>query len=76
MSRGQPDIEKEKCKGCELCVGSCPEKILTMSEDFNRQGLPYAVCFDPGRCTACMSCAIICPDMAIRILKLAPAAVE
>ena len=39
---------------------------------FNGQGLPFAVCFEPERCTACMSCAIICPDTAIRILKLAP----
>jgi Fe-S-cluster-containing hydrogenase component 2 len=46
-----------------------------MSRDqFNRQGVPFALCFDEGRCTACMSCAIICPDMAIRIFRLAPVA--
>jgi 2-oxoglutarate ferredoxin oxidoreductase subunit delta len=42
-----------------------------MSRDrFNRQGVPYAECFDESRCTACLSCAIICPDMAIRIFRL------
>jgi len=77
VSRGQPDIDREKCKGCTLCIGACPEKILVMSRnEFNRQGLPFSLCFEEERCTACMSCAIICPDMAIRILKLAPAAVE
>jgi Fe-S-cluster-containing hydrogenase component 2 len=43
-------------------------------DEFNRQGVPFALCFDEGRCTACMSCAIICPDMAIRIFRLAPPA--
>ncbi len=77
MSRGRPEIDRERCKGCELCVGACPEKILTMSrEQFNRQGVPFAVCFDEARCTACMSCAIICPDAAIRVLRLAAAAGE
>ena len=77
MSRGRPEIDREKCKGCTLCVGACPEKILSMSrEEFNRQGLPFAVCFDEPRCTGCMSCAIICPDTAISIYRLAAAAGE
>ncbi|MGA2641822.1 MAG: 4Fe-4S binding protein [Spirochaetia bacterium] len=70
MSRGRPEIDRERCKGCTLCIGSCPEKILAMSRDsFNRQGVPYPECFDESRCTACLSCAIICPDMAIRIIR-------
>ena len=75
MSRGRAEFDRERCKGCTLCIGACPEKILTMSRDsFNKQGLPYATCFDESRCTACLSCAIICPDMAIRIHRLAPVA--
>ena len=70
MSRGRTEIDRERCKGCGLCVAACPERILTLTKDeFNRQGLPFAMCFDPARCTACMSCAIICPDTAIRVLK-------
>jgi 2-oxoglutarate ferredoxin oxidoreductase subunit delta len=75
VSRGRPEINRERCKGCTLCIGACPEKILSMSRDsFNRQGVPYAECFDEARCTACMSCAIICPDMAIRIIRFATVA--
>jgi len=76
VSRGRPVIDRERCKGCALCVGACPEKILAMSRDtFNRQGVPFAECFEESRCTACMSCAIMCPDMAIRIIRItAPAA--
>ncbi|HVP18371.1 MAG TPA: 4Fe-4S binding protein [Spirochaetia bacterium] len=77
MSRGRPEIDRERCKGCTLCVGACPEKILAMSKDeFNRQGLPFSVCFDEPRCTACMSCAIICPDSAITVLRYAVASGE
>jgi 2-oxoglutarate ferredoxin oxidoreductase subunit delta len=77
VSRGRPEINRERCKGCTLCVGACPEKIITMSkEEFNRQGLPFAVCFDESRCTACMSCAIICPDSAITVLRYAAAVGE
>ena len=71
MSRGRPVIDRERCKGCTLCVGACPEKILAMSRDtFNRQGVPFAQCFEESRCTACLSCAIVCPDMAIRIVRI------
>ena len=77
MSRGRPEINRERCKGCTLCVGACPEKIIAMSKtEFNRQGLPFAVCFDESRCTACLSCAIICPDSAIAIFRFAAAAGE
>jgi len=70
VSRGRPEIDIERCKGCTLCVAACPEKILRMSRDqFNRQGLPFSVCFEPERCTACLSCAIVCPDTAIRVLR-------
>jgi 2-oxoglutarate ferredoxin oxidoreductase subunit delta len=71
VSRGRPVFDRERCKGCTLCVGQCPEKSLAMSRDtFNRQGVPFAECFDPERCTACLSCAIMCPDMAIRIVRI------
>jgi NAD-dependent dihydropyrimidine dehydrogenase PreA subunit len=48
-----------------------------MSRDqFNRQGVPFALCFEEERCTACLSCAIICPDMAIKVYRLAPVTKE
>jgi 2-oxoglutarate ferredoxin oxidoreductase subunit delta len=74
MSRGRPEIDGERCKGCALCVGACPQNILAMSPDmFNKQGVPFAVCVDEAKCTACLSCAIICPDSAIRVLKFVAA---
>jgi 2-oxoglutarate ferredoxin oxidoreductase subunit delta len=77
VSRGRPEFDRERCKGCTLCVSACPEKILSMSRNtFNRLGMPFAECFDESRCTACMSCAIICPDVVIRVIRLVPVAAE
>ncbi len=77
MSRGRPEIDRERCKGCALCVNACPEKIMSLSKDlFNRQGLPFAVCVDEPQCTACMFCAILCPDSAISVLRFAAASGE
>jgi 2-oxoglutarate ferredoxin oxidoreductase subunit delta len=77
VSRGRPQIDSERCKGCTLCVGACPQKILEMTTDrFNRQGVPFARCIDESRCTTCMSCATMCPDTAIRIIRLAEPAVR
>jgi 2-oxoglutarate ferredoxin oxidoreductase subunit delta len=70
VSRGRTEIDRERCKGCGLCVAACPEGALALSSrESNRQGLPFAVSVSPERCTACLFCAIMCPDMAIRVLK-------
>lgn len=69
MAKGKIDIDRERCKGCGLCVGVCPEGILRLAEQINRQGQHFAECFDPERCTACLSCAIICPDSAIQVWR-------
>lgn len=69
MPRGKPEINSERCKGCEMCVEACPQKILKMSDTFNRLGQYFAVCAEPDRCTTCKSCAVTCPDLAIRIWR-------
>ncbi|MBS1260706.1 MAG: NAD(P)H-quinone oxidoreductase subunit I, chloroplastic [Calditrichaeota bacterium] len=60
-------IEKDRCKGCELCVEACPQHILEMSDKINAQGYFYARVFDRPRCIGCRLCAIICPDIAIEV---------
>ncbi len=70
MSRGRTEIDRERCKGCGLCVAACPEHVLSLSTNaYNRQGLPFAVSTSPERCNACQSCAITCPDSAIRVIR-------
>ena len=38
----QIHITPDLCKGCELCVHSCPQKILGMGKEINSKGYFYA----------------------------------
>ena len=60
-------IDKNHCKGCELCVTVCPQKILSMSKEITVRGYFYARVHDPSRCIGCRLCAIMCPDVAIEV---------
>ena len=73
MKRGIPIIDKERCKGCGLCIANCPKKILSRTDDVNGQGAYYTVCTDVDACIACGACALMCPDAAIEIETLAEA---
>ena len=69
-AKGYVDINSEDCKGCNLCVISCPTKCLALNtSDTNSRGLHYAYQADEDNCIACVNCAIICPDAAITVYK-------
>ena len=70
MTQGRIVIDSERCKGCELCAGVCPQRVICMSESFNARGYHPAKLVDPaGACTGCGVCAIICPDVAITVYR-------
>ena len=60
-------IHKERCKGCELCIGVCPKHILYISEEVNKKGTHFVVIKSPEKCTKCGLCVMMCPDCAIEI---------
>ena len=62
-------IDKEKCKGCQLCAVFCPKKIIKMDEQLNKRGVHPAGVVDNDRCTGCGFCAIMCPDVCIEVYK-------
>lgn len=55
------------CKGCHICVASCPKKALKAGEDINRKGYRLPVEADMHRCNGCKLCELVCPDFAIAI---------
>ena len=59
-------IDKERCKGCYLCVNECPKKLLKPGESVNELGVRTVEFNDPGHeCLGCAMCARRCPDIAI-----------
>ena len=70
MIQGRIVIDSERCKGCALCAGVCPPRVIHMAETFNSKGYRPAQLVDPaGACTGCAVCAIICPDVAITVYR-------
>ncbi|MFO7613755.1 MAG: 4Fe-4S binding protein [Bacteroidales bacterium] len=67
--RGVIIVDIERCKGCEVCVGSCPTGVIAMSRDVNHKGYRYAFSAHPDECTGCTNCAIVCPDGVITVYR-------
>ena len=69
-AKGKISIDTELCKGCNLCINVCPQKIIEISKDqFNKKGHHPALVTNTDKCTACALCAVICPDIAITVYK-------
>lgn len=67
--RGQLRVSAEECKGCGLCVESCPPRAISLSEQLNHYGYRTAVYAGSG-CTGCGICFMVCPEPgAITVLR-------
>jgi len=62
--RGRVFINKNRCKGCELCIEFCPKDVLARSEDLNPKGYHYPV-IAKDECVNCRLCVTVCPEYAI-----------
>lgn len=61
-------INKDRCKGCYLCVVNCPSGLIKVAGELNIKGVKPAL-FSGGKCTGCAMCAVICPDCCITLIK-------
>mgnify|MGYP001604573416 CR=1 FL=1 len=68
MIRGTVLINRDICKGCELCIAACPQDSLGLSDQINRIGYRY-VQLVQDNCTGCINCALVCPDCAITVYQ-------
>ena len=67
--KGSIDIDKEKCKGCAVCVANCPTASIQLSKMVNNKGYHYAEMTGEG-CIGCSSCAVVCPDSVITVYRV------
>jgi len=66
--RGTVQVQVETCKGCEICIESCPQESLALSKEINAKGYHYAVLVQDN-CTGCVNCALVCPDAVITVYR-------
>ncbi|HVZ16515.1 MAG TPA: 4Fe-4S dicluster domain-containing protein [Terriglobales bacterium] len=68
-AKGNVTINTGECKGCGLCVESCPPKVLHLAEHLNPYGVHPAE-YKGEACTGCGICFYCCPEPgAITIYK-------
>jgi len=65
---GEIQIDRERCKGCGLCIQVCPRQSISLSQQANRMGYLFAEPCGSG-CTGCALCALMCPDVAIEVYR-------
>jgi NAD-dependent dihydropyrimidine dehydrogenase PreA subunit len=61
QARGKVQIDPDECKGCGLCVESCPSRVLELSPDLNQYGVHPAQ-YKGENCTGCGICFFCCPE--------------
>ena len=62
-------IDKDRCKGCGLCVAICPKNVLELSRKVNTKGYFPVFQARPQDCIYCAMCRVMCPDVAIEIAE-------
>lgn len=59
-------INKNRCKGCGLCVRVCPKELLFLHTcNTNERGYHPVEITDKDACIGCCFCAWTCPDLCI-----------
>ena len=70
--KGAIVVDTERCKGCQLCIIACPQKVIALANKVNLHGYPYVEAVNEEACVGCASCGIVCPDGCIKATRLLP----
>jgi 2-oxoglutarate ferredoxin oxidoreductase subunit delta len=71
--KGWIEVNDAYCKGCEICVSTCPQDVMRLDMDrLTPKGYHPAKLVADG-CTGCAICAIVCPEAAITVFREVPA---
>jgi 2-oxoglutarate ferredoxin oxidoreductase subunit delta len=72
--KGKVVIDRDRCKGCQLCIAFCPTGSLEVDPRLNIKGYSPAqfketVAEGEKGCTGCAQCATVCPEVAIEVYR-------
>ena len=59
--KGAIVVDTERCKGCQLCIIACPQKVIALANKVNLHGYPYVEAANEG---------IVCPDGCITVYRV------
>ena len=66
---GTIEVNKQRCKGCSVCVEACPTKAISLSPFVNDKGYNYCELTSPDKCIGCAGCGQVCPDACITVYR-------
>ena len=59
------NLDRERCKGCGLCLELCPNQLFCRDSEPNTQGVYPVRLTNAEFCLNCQRCVEICPDRAL-----------
>jgi 2-oxoglutarate ferredoxin oxidoreductase subunit delta len=67
--RGWIEVNQLFCKGCEICISSCPQDVLALDTEHLTPKGYHPVYLKAEGCTGCSICALVCPEAALTVYR-------